>query len=259
MNWGWKLGESVSTFGPDIDSIYYLILWITGVIFVIVEVALIVFIIRYRGREGRTATYTHGNRTAEVVWTAVPFLLVVLIVYMSNGVWLSVKRPPDTLDDPLSLRVAAKQFEWNVTYPGPDGELDTADDFVKRNQLHLPVGRPVRIDLTSEDVIHSLFLPEFRVKQDAVPGMTIPVWFEATETGEFSLACAELCGLGHYRMRGSVTVHEAAAFESWQIEEGGVETAVEPVAPPDEPADVEAGTEEAAAVEENSAEGKESA
>lgn len=214
--------EPASTFGAGIDSIYYIILWITGAIFVLVETALIVFIIRYRHRENRVAAYTHGSKKAEIVWTVIPFILVLFIVYASNGVWLEVKRPTldgEILADAMPVRVVAKQFEWNVTYPGPDGELDTGDDFVKRNQLHVPVGRAIRIDLGSEDVIHSFFLPDFRVKQDAVPGMTIPVWFEATRTGEFPLACAELCGLGHYRMRASLTVHETADFDLWQSQE----------------------------------------
>jgi cytochrome c oxidase subunit 2 len=116
----------------------------------------------------------------------------------------------------------AKQFEWNVTYPGPDGRLGTEDDFVRRNQLHIPVGRVVHVHLGAEDVIHSFFLPEFRVKQDAVPGRRQPVWFEAMETGTYTLGCAELCGLGHYRMRGTVTVHEADAFDSWQQSSGEV-------------------------------------
>jgi len=214
--------ESASTFGAGIDSIYYIILWITGAIFVLVETALIVFIIRYRHREGRVAVHTHGSKKAEIVWTVIPFILVLFIVYASNDIWLQVKRADQegaAPADALRLRVVAKQFEWNVTYPGPDEELDTSDDFVKRNQLHVPIGRAVRIDLGSEDVIHSFFLPDFRVKQDAVPGMTIPVWFEATRTGEFPLACAELCGLGHYRMRASLTVHEADDFDRWQSEE----------------------------------------
>ncbi len=214
--------EPASTFGAGIDSIYYIILWITGAIFVLVETALIVFIIRYRHREGRVAAYTHGSKKAEIVWTVIPFLLVLFIVYASNDIWLEVKRADQdgaAPADALPLRVVAKQFEWNVTYPGPDEQLDTSDDFVKRNQLHVPIGRAVRIDLESEDVIHSFFLPDFRVKQDAVPGMTIPVWFEATRTGEFPMACAELCGLGHYRMRASLTVHEPGDFDRWQAAE----------------------------------------
>ena len=228
MRWDWILPEAVSNFGPEIDSIYYLILIITGVIFVLVEVTLVVFLIRYRRRDGRRATYSHGDKAAEAVWTVIPFVLVLFIAYTSNAVWLRAKQADRTGSAPadaLPLRVTAKQFEWNVGYPGPDGLLDTADDFTVRNQLHVPVNRPVRIELTSEDVIHSFFLPEFRVKQDAVPGMVIPVWFEATKTGDYDWACAELCGLGHYRMRGSVTVHAPGEFESWESERSSGSTA----------------------------------
>jgi cytochrome c oxidase subunit 2 len=233
MDWGWLLSEPVSTFGAEIDSIYYVILVITAVIFVLVEVGLVVFLVKYRHREGRRAEYSHGNTKLEAVWTVVPFILVMAIAWMSMDVWLEAKMASHAPGDALPLRVTAKQFEWNVTYPGLDEKLDTADDFVKRNQLHLPVGRAVRIDLGSEDVIHSFFLPEFRVKQDAIPGMIIPVWFEATTAGEYALGCAELCGLGHYRMRGSVTVHESAAFDSWVTEEGTEGPAVETPTPAD--------------------------
>ncbi|HET6342817.1 MAG TPA: cytochrome c oxidase subunit II [Gemmatimonadota bacterium] len=223
MRWDWILSEPVSNLGAEIDSIYYLILIITGFIFVVVEVALVWFLIRYRRRDGRRAEYSHGNKTAEVVWTVIPFVLVLYIAYASNGVWLKAKladREGGAPADAIPMRVMAKQFEWNVTYPGPDGRLDTEDDFVVRNQLHMPVDRAVRIELGSEDVIHSFFLPDLRVKQDAVPGMVIPVWFEATKSGEYPWACAELCGLGHYRMRATVTVHETAEFEQWQASQG---------------------------------------
>jgi cytochrome c oxidase subunit 2 len=119
--------------------------------------------------------------------------------------------PPSQLD----VLVTAKQFEWNVTYPGTDGQLGTADDFTERNQMRVPVDRTVHVTLAAEDVIHSFFLPSLRVKQDAVPGMTIPVWFEATKAGSYVLGCAELCGLGHYRMRGTVHVLAEAEFDSW--------------------------------------------
>lgn len=215
----WSLPENVSTFGAEIDSIYYLILGITAVIFFAVEALLIFFIIRYRHKEGRKAAYIHGSTRAEVIWTAIPFLILVFLAFQSRSVWVAVKDPARMPSDALELRVAAKQFEWNVTYPGVDGRLGTTDDFVRRSQLRIPVDRPVRVTLTAEDVIHSFFLPEFRVKQDAVPGMEIPVWFQATRTGEFVLGCAELCGLGHYRMRGTVTVHTAEEFDAWQREQ----------------------------------------
>ncbi|MFN2384575.1 MAG: cytochrome c oxidase subunit II [Gemmatimonadota bacterium] len=222
--------QPVSTFGAEIDGLYYLILWVTGAVFVLVELALIVFLIKYRHREGRRATYTHGSKRAEIIWTTVPFVLVLFLAAMSSGVWLRVKDPArGAPQNALPMRVMAKQFEWNVTYPGPDERLDTPDDFVVRNQLHLPVDRAVVIALGSEDVIHSFFLPQFRVKQDAVPGMVIPVWFEATTAGQYALGCAELCGLGHYRMRGSVTVHTTADYQTWMTEEGA---GAAPAAPP---------------------------
>ncbi len=234
MRWlSWMLPDAVSTFGGEIDSIYYVILWITGIVFVLVEVALITFLIRYRHREGRKAVFTHGSKKAEVVWTVIPFFIVLFIAFTSNRVWLEVKVADRTHvpANALPLKVTAKQFEWNVTYPGPDGKIDTADDFTKRNQLHLPLDRAVLVELRSEDVIHSFFLPAFRVKQDAVPGMVMHVWFQPTKAGEYVLGCAELCGLGHYRMRGTVTVHERGDFERWEAEEGAAAGATQATAP----------------------------
>src|SRR5690606_7370823 len=123
----WSLPESVSTFGAEIDSIYYLILGITAVIFFAVEALLIYFIIRYRHKEGRKAAYIHGSTRAEVIWTVIPFLILVFLAFQSRSVWLAAKDPTRIPADALELRVTAKQFEWNVTYPGPDGRLGTPD------------------------------------------------------------------------------------------------------------------------------------
>lgn len=213
------LPENVSTFGADIDGLFYLILGVTGVVFVVVEVALVYFLWKYRGKEGRRAQHTHGNMKAEIIWTLVPLILVAMLGFMSRSVWIDIKYESRFPQPALELGVVASQFEWHVTYPGPDGQLGSADDFTVRNQLHMPVDQPIRVNLTAEDVIHSFFLPEFRVKQDAVPGMDIPVWFQATRTGQYVLGCAELCGLGHYRMRGSVTVHSAEEFDRWYQQE----------------------------------------
>jgi cytochrome c oxidase subunit II len=217
MDWGFP--ESVSTFGDRIDATYVAIFYATALMFVIVQGLLIYCIIRYRHREGRKAIPIHGNTRLEVVWTVVPFIGVMLLAYLSAAVWFDIKHPDRIPTDAYEVAIEASQFEWTVTNPGPDGVLGTADDFVTRNQLHVEVNRPVLVRLTAEDVIHSFFLPHFRLKQDAVPGMEILVWFEGTTTGEFPLACAELCGIGHYRMRGSVTVHEPAQFEEWQATE----------------------------------------
>lgn len=210
------LPVDVSTFGGEIDGIFYIILIITGVIFLVVEGALLWFVFRYRHREGRKAEHIHGNWKVEVVWTVIPFFIVIGLGAMSFGPWSRMKMPGRFPDPGLEVAVHASQFEWNVTYPGADGRLGTEDDFERRNQLHVPVGQPVLVHLTAEDVIHSFFLPHFRVKQDAVPGMDQTLWFQATQPGEFELACAELCGTGHTRMKASVVVHDAAAFEAWQ-------------------------------------------
>ncbi len=211
----WILPPGVSTFAGDIDFLYYLILIITGIAFVVVEVGLVVFAIKYRARPGRKAQYIKGSTRAEIVWTAVPAVTLVIIGLMSGGVWNHIKGRNSTPPNAIPYEVHVKQFEWNFTYRGPDGQLGTGDDFTLRNQLHIPVNRPVELQLIAEDVIHSFFVPAFRVKQDAVPGMEINVWFEATEVGEYEIACAELCGLGHYRMRARVIVHSAEDYQQW--------------------------------------------
>ena len=212
---GWIMPDGASTYAGDIDRLYYMILVITGIALLIVEVALVVFAIRYRARPGRRAHYTHGNMKAEVVWTAVPAVVVVMIGVLSARVWGEIHRRDGAPPNSVPVGIKAKQFEWNATYPGPDGQLGSADDFATRNELHLPVNRPIAVMLEAEDVIHSFFIPAFRVKQDAVPGMHIRIWFEPTKAGTYELGCAELCGLGHYRMRGIVTVHEQADYDRW--------------------------------------------
>jgi cytochrome c oxidase subunit 2 len=176
---------------------------------------LIWFLIKYRARPGRAAVYTHGSTRAEIIWTAIPAVTVVIIGVLSGRVWGQIKGRDSVPEGALPIAVAAKQFEWNVTYPGPDGQIGTTDDFTTRNQIHVPVGRPVVANLSSEDVIHSFNIPAFRLKQDAVPGMHIRAWFQATTPGEYELGCAELCGLGHYRMRAVVTVHEEEDYRRW--------------------------------------------
>jgi len=212
----WRLPDTISTFGADIDRLFHAIVIITGIVFVLVEVTLVVFLVKYRHREGRRSEYSHGNTKLEIGWTSATALIVLILGMVSWGLWQRIKNPAFFPEPGLQLEITAKQFEWNVKYPGADGQLDTDDDFTVRNQLHVPANVPVQIRLQAEDVIHSFFVPELRLKQDAVPGMEIPMWFEATTAGNYVVGCAELCGLGHYRMRGSMTVHEPADFESWQ-------------------------------------------
>lgn len=215
MPWQWTLPPSASTYAGQLDFIYYLILAITATAFFIVEAGLLWFVLKYRARPGRKAYYTHGSTKAEIVWTAVPAVTVVIIGILSGRVWDRIKGRESLPSGALEFGVRAKQFEWNITHPGVDRVLGTADDFTLRNQLHLPVGEPIIVHLSSEDVIHSFFVPAFRVKQDAVPGMDIPVWFEVTKAGEYELACAELCGLGHYRMGARVVVYQPDEYQRW--------------------------------------------
>jgi cytochrome c oxidase subunit 2 len=221
------LPENVSTFGGQIDHLFYLIYYITGFTFVLVNVLLIAFLIKYRHREdGRRATYTHGNSALEIIWTIVPALILVMLAFMSKGLWDSIKKNQPPAD--VEVRVTAKQFNWEILYPGPDGKFGTADDYQVDNDLHVPVNKVVRVLLHSKDVIHSFFLPNLRLKQDALPGREIKVWFEATKPGAYEIPCAELCGFGHSGMKGQLTVHDPAGYEAWYKEHWPTTTANAP-------------------------------
>ena len=215
------LPEQASTYANEIDEMFHLIMWITGVIFVIVELMLLWFLWRYRHREGRTAHYTHGNNRLEVIWTIVPALICVMLALLSRHIWDQIKE--NMPHEAVEVHVTGEQFAWNFRYPGPDGKFDTADDILTLNQLHLPVGKPVIVTLTSKDVIHSFFLPEFRVKQDAVPGMHTRIWFEGNKVGHWEIACAELCGLGHFRMKGFITVDTPDDYQKWLAEQAAAQ------------------------------------
>ena len=210
------LPEDVSTFGADIDSLFYLIYYITGVTFILVTVLMVWFLVAYRHKEGRRATYTHGNTTLEIIWTVIPAAIFIALSFMSVSTWARVKRHAP--DSDFELGVAAKQFNWEITYPGADGKLGTSDDVQFDNDLHVPVNKVVRVQLTSKDVIHSFYLPNLRLRQDAVPGRTILVWFEATKPGKYELPCSQLCGFGHSGMKGWLYVHTPEEYQKWAAE-----------------------------------------
>jgi cytochrome c oxidase subunit II len=210
------LPEDVSTYGGEIDSLFYLIYYITAASFILVTVLMILFLIVYREREGRHATYTHGNTPLEIVWTIVPAVILIVLSFMSVNTWAKVKREPPASD--FEVQVRAKQFNWEIVYPGRDGKLGTEDDVKFDNDLHVPVNKVVRLHLTANDVIHSFFIPNLRFKQDAVPGRTVLAWFEATKPGKYELPCAELCGFGHSGMKGWLFVHTADEYRKWATE-----------------------------------------
>ncbi|SFH79488.1 cytochrome c oxidase subunit II [Planctomicrobium piriforme] len=226
----WFPGESASPLGRRIDSLFYIILWITTVVFIGTQVALgyVLFKGAKRTEPGsqEKAWYSHGRHELEVIWSVVPAIVLLFIALYQMDVWAEFrvkdafprKRMEDVLTrlkqvrtsrDTLALaEVSGRQFEWRIRYPGFDanGNLlplmpdPQPTDLYSVNDLHLPAGAPVMINLKSQDVQHSFFLPELRIKQDAVPGLVIPVWFEADTPRTFQLLCAELCGWGHYKM-----------------------------------------------------------
>ena len=207
------LPENVSTYGGEVDFLFYLIYYITGATFILVTVTMLAFLFLYRRREGRRAIYSHGNTTLEIIWTIVPAIILVVLSFMSQASWARIKShaPPGDVE----VQVTSKQFNWEMTYPGPDGKFGTADDLTLENQLHVPVGKVVRVHLRSKDVIHSFFLPNLRLKQDTVPGREILAWFQATKAGTYEIPCAELCGFGHSGMKGWLYVHPADEYATW--------------------------------------------
>ena len=213
----WWLPHNVSTNGRRVDSLFVIILWITGIVFVGTQIALGWATWRYVDGPGRKAQYFHGSQRLEVIWTIVPAAILVFIALYQMGTWADIKfRSSAPKVAPLA-EVTARQFQWMIRYPGPDGRLHTPDDLHTVNDLHFVKDKPALINLKTQDVLHSFFLPSMRIKQDAVPGLTIPVWFDSDESGQFELVCAELCGWGHYKMRAEVTVHESQAeFDEWQ-------------------------------------------
>ena len=212
----WWLPENVSTFGRDIDWLFHLIYAITAITGIVVFVAMIAFLIMYRDRPGRRARYTHGNTTLEIVWTVVPALILVILTFLSVPAWSKIKMSQPPTD--FVVQVTAKQFNWQVAYPGPDGKFGTADDKQFLDEMHVPVDKPIRVVLKSQDVIHSFFVPSFRIKQDAVPGRDIVAWFDATKAGKYEWPCAELCGFGHSGMKGWIYVHSGDDYAKWAAE-----------------------------------------
>ncbi len=222
-----------SAHGARLDSLNSLVHWLMAILFVAWSAYFLFVLFRFSAKRNPTATYSgtksHLSTYAEV---AVAVIEVVLLVGFAIPAWADWVEPHGTTEDALVVRVIGEQFAWNVHYPGEDGVfgrsapdlVDTAtnpvgldrsdplaaDDIVAINQLHLPVNRPVTVRLSSKDVIHSFALPVMRVKQDAIPGMEIPIHFtpvlEMGDDVRWEIACAQLCGLGHYRMRGFLTV-----------------------------------------------------
>jgi cytochrome c oxidase subunit 2 len=223
--------------GEQIDGILNFIFWLTLFVFIAVQTVMIVYVVKYRRRIGQPAHYSHGNNVLEVVWTTIPVLIFLGLAIYSNRLWAELHSEPPS--DALQVNVSSFQFGWDFRYPGADeklGAVDVAqisnenkfgvkegdeagkDDFTS-TEFVIPAGRPIHLVLNSRDVIHSFYVPSFRMYQDAVPGRTISwVWFKVQRPGNFELACSQLCGTGHYNMKAPIRVLPPEEFQKWYDE-----------------------------------------
>lgn len=228
MKW-WFPGDQLahSTLGGKIDDLFYLTMVIVGVTFVGTNVALVYAL--WRGatiRSDERVWFSHGSHSLEVIWTIVPASVLLFIALYQLDVWAAYRIKgfvKDADGKPKQIvaiaEVTARQFEWRIRYPARGKTLQPkpqADDVYTVNELHIPTGDLVSITLRTDDVQHAFFVPELRVKQDAVPGKLIPVWFDALETREYEMLCAELCGWGHYKMKAKLVAHSVDDFEAWK-------------------------------------------
>lgn len=222
----WKPVVDVSKDGYRGDKLFWYTTWMCVIAFTLVVLALISFSLLYRAKPGRRAFYTHGTDRKSFAVTGVLAALVFFTIDM-RLVQISQKDIKEYLfnwpssPDTLKVEVYAQQWAWNIRYAGPDGIFNTADDVVTLNDMRVPAGHPVMVNLKAKDVIHSFYLPNFRLKHDANPGYVTRTWFQATAPGHFEIACSQMCGWAHYKMRGDLTVLPEADFETWMKEAQG--------------------------------------
>lgn len=210
------LPRAVTSIGAEVDGLFDLILWIIAAVFVGTHALLFACVWRFARPQSSRATFTHGNARLELWWTAIPAVILAALAFLQLSIW---KGMTSGANQPPLARVEAFQFGWRFVHAGSDGAIGTLDDVPASYELVVPADEDVVLELVSRDVIHSFFVPSFRLKQDVVPGMTLPIRFRALETGEYDLVCAELCGFGHYKMAGRVRVVTRAAYDAWLVEE----------------------------------------
>jgi cytochrome c oxidase subunit 2 len=206
-----------STYAADIDGVITLIAVLTGFWFIAAELVFFWLIFKYRAKPGQKSQYLVGKEKHVKRWITIPHGLVlvcdVFIIIGAVRVWYNVKQH---LPEPDStIRVIGQQWAWTFQHPGADNELDTEDDIFTVEDLHVEVEKVYHFKLESRDVLHDFSVPVFRIKQDAVPGRSITGWFEATQTGEFDIQCAEICGIGHGIMAGRIHIEDANTHAAW--------------------------------------------
>jgi len=235
----WWLPEAISEHARTVDGQFMLTLVVTGIIFILAQLALGWAVFRYGGDRSGPAHYSHGNNTMELAWTTATAILFIGLTVMGGSVWAKVHFQ-GAAPGAMQIEMTGQQFAWNVRYPGPDGKFGALDlkqindqggnplgvdskDPAGKDDITVPtmpvvVGREVELTLRTKDVTHAFFVPELRLKQDTVPGLALKIHFTAEKKGRYELACAELCGLGHYKMRSYLEVMDQAEFDKWMQE-----------------------------------------
>ncbi len=232
----WWFPVSASSHGEFLDGQFVVTLVVTGVVFILAQMGLGWAVFRYRDTGQHQAVYSHGNNKLEVIWTVLTAVVFFLMVLPGQKIWadLYINLPPENA---LQIEVTGQQFAWNIRYPGPDGRFGTikpelieddagnplgldfddpaATDDLVLPTMAIPVNRPIELLLRSKDVTHAFSVRELRIKQDTVPGLLIPLRFTAIRTGSFEIACMELCGLGHHRMRSFIEVLTESEYQDW--------------------------------------------
>jgi cytochrome c oxidase subunit 2 len=226
-----------STHAAEIDQMMSLVHWLMLVLFVGWGIFFVFVLFRFRKGAHPRASYEGAKgKVSKSIEVAIVVIEMVLLVFYAIPAWARRVADFPAENEAVVVRVVGEQFAWNVHYPGPDGKFgrtnislvtadnplgldrsdpDAKDDITTVNQLNLPVDRPILVHLSSKDVIHSFGLYEMRVKQDAIPGLSIPVWFIPNRVGEYEITCSQLCGLGHFRMRGFLTIQSATDYQNW--------------------------------------------
>lgn len=222
--------ENINPMANEIDRLHDIILWLIGIVFIGTSLALFWFMWKYDAASNpEKARFVHGNHRLEVWWTVVPAIILIVLAVYQFKVYADVRinRPmlagPDgaigTQDDqpePPSFEVMGRQFEWRIRYAGDDKQLDTSDDILGEvNELHVPQHARMVGVLKAADVLHSFFVPALRLKNDMIPGTRQIVWFEANKLGKYEIVCTELCGWGHYKMKGRFVVETPSQFASY--------------------------------------------
>jgi cytochrome c oxidase subunit 2 len=196
--------EQASTFAERVDALYYYLLSVSGFFVLLIFALIFYFAVKYRRRsEGERTPPILGSIPLEVAWIVIPFILVMIMFVWGASLYFTAFSPPANA---MEIFVIGKQWMWKVQHPEGRREID---------ELHVPVGYPVKLTITSQDVIHSFYIPAFRIKMDAVPGRYTSTWFEASKTGTFHLFCAEFCGTAHAGMVGRVVVMKPSEYEQW--------------------------------------------